>query len=189
MAEDQKLEETQTSSEETNNSTDQGPPSEETPDESQENLIKTFPTEKKSSSMKTFTIVIVILIAGVISGYFLSTLQGGSKNIKTAQSASEEGLSVGDVFGLPDDETFRDISEGVMVKGGTDGEGSHHLVRPGGESQNVYLTSSVVDLDLFVDHRVKIWGETFSAQQAGWLMDVGRIEILELNVQIPSEGE
>ena len=61
-------------------------------------------------------------------------------------------------------------------------------MRPGGESQNVYLTSSVVDLDLFVDHKIRIWGETFSAQKAGWLMDVGRVEVIELNVEKPSES-
>ncbi len=137
--------------------------------------------------MKTVIIVIFILIAGVVSGFLLSSQQGGAKNLKTSQSASEEGLSVGDEFGISDTETFRDNSEGVMVKGGIDGEGSHHLARPGGESQNVYLTSSVVDLDLFVDHRVKIWGETFSAQKAGWLMDVGRVEISELNAEKPFE--
>ena len=65
------------------------------------------------------------------------------------------------------------------ARGGVDGEGSHHLVRPGGESQNVYLTSSIIDLDQFVGRSVKIWGATFEAQQAGWLMDVGRLQVLE----------
>ena len=62
-------------------------------------------------------------------------------------------------------------------------------MRPGGPSQNVYLTSSVVDLNLFVDHKVQIWGESFAAHKAGWLMDVGRVKILELNAPKPFEEE
>jgi hypothetical protein len=82
------------------------------------------------------------------------------------------------VVGVEDTETFKDTAEGKLEKGGLNGEGSHHLVRPGGESQTVYLTSSIVDLDKFVGSKVKIWGETFAAQKAGWLMDVGRLEVL-----------
>lgn len=64
-----------------------------------------------------------------------------------------------------------------MVAGGVDGEGTHHLVRPGGDSQNVYLTSSVVDLNQFVGKTVKVFGQTFATQTAGWFMDVGRVEL------------
>ena len=80
---------------------------------------------------------------------------------------------------MADEKSFTDSAEGSLTAGGIDGEGSHHLVRPGGDSQNVYLTSSIIDLDQFVGHSVKIWGETFQAQQAGWLMDVGRLQVLE----------
>lgn len=153
----------------------------------EEKLVKTFPIEKKGSTMKTAISVLFILIAGVMSGYFLSSSQGYSGSLKTTQEAAEEGLNVGDIFGIQDEKTFRDQSEGILVQGGMDGDGSHHLIRPGGESQNVYLTSSVVDLDLFTDHKVEIWGETFAAQKAGWLMDVGRIKVLELNAEKPTE--
>ena len=100
-----------------------------------------------------------IIIAGIISGYALSSLQGdGVRSLKSTESIEEEGLQVGDIFGLEDEKTFRDQAQGIVVKGGIDGEGSHHLMRPGGESQNVYMTSSTVDLDLFNDHKVKVWG-------------------------------
>ncbi len=66
-----------------------------------------------------------------------------------------------------------------MEKGGLEGEGSHKLIRPGGDDQTVYLTSSIVDLDKFAGHKVKVWGETFSSQKAGWLMDVGKLKVLE----------
>ncbi len=52
------------------------------------------------------------------------------------------------------------------------------MVRPGGDSQNVYLTSSIIDLSRFVKKKVKVWGETHAAQHVGWLMDVGRLEVL-----------
>jgi len=34
-------------------------------------------------------------------------------------------------------------------------------------------------LDQFVGRKIQIWGETYKAQKAGWLMDVGRVKILE----------
>ena len=66
-----------------------------------------------------------------------------------------------------------------MKEGGIDGEGQYHLVRPGGDSQNVYLTSSLVDMSKFLNQKIKVWGETQKAEKAGWLMDVGRVEVLE----------
>jgi len=92
-------------------------------------------------------------------------------------------LEVGKVYGLEDAKKFPDQSEGVIEKGGMEGEGSHHLVRPGGASQTVYLTSSVVDLDLFVGAKVIVKGETFSAQKAAWFMDVGNVKVVEMATQ------
>ncbi|OGY18645.1 MAG: hypothetical protein A2900_02690 [Candidatus Chisholmbacteria bacterium RIFCSPLOWO2_01_FULL_50_28] len=166
------------------------PPMAETPEKRQASiLIKEPPKEGKGPILKTALIVLAILIAGVGTGYVLSTSLGKSKSLKSTETIGKEGLKVGDVFGNPDEKTFRDEVEGVLIRGGIDGEGSHHLSRTGGESQNVYLTSSVVDLERFVNHKVKLWGETFSAQTAGWLMDVGRVEILELNAQDPNPPE
>ena len=58
-------------------------------------------------------------------------------------------------------------------------EGSHVLLRPGGASQTVHLTSSVTDLEKFVGMQVRVWGETFRGRSAGWLMDVGRVEVIK----------
>ena len=66
----------------------------------------------------------------------------------------------------------------MLKKGGIEGEGAYHLERSGGPSQNVYLTSSVLDLSQLVGRKIKVWGETNSAQKAGWLMDVGRAQII-----------
>ena len=81
---------------------------------------------------------------------------------------------------VADEKTFRDQAEGVPPS--HRGEGSHHLERGANVSQWVYITSSVVDLDLLVGNRVIIWGETNQGKKAGWLMDVGRLKVLELNV-------
>lgn len=151
-------------------------------------ILRQLPIPEKVPLLKTALVVLVIIAAGIGTGYVLSNATGAGGGLKSPQEIQDEGVGVGDVFGHPDKETFRDEAEGILVKGGIDGEGSHHLMRPGGESQNVYLTSSVVDLEEFIDHRVRIWGETFAAQKAGWLMDVGRVEVLELNAEKPSES-
>ena len=31
----------------------------------------------------------------------------------------------------------------------------------------------------YIDKKIKVWGQTQTAQYAGWLMDVGRVEVLE----------
>ena len=62
--------------------------------------------------------------------------------------------------------TFKDTAIGVIQKGGTDGEGTHQLIRTGGPSQTVTLISSVIDLDQYVGKKVKVYGQTLAAQKA-----------------------
>ena len=152
-------------------------------------LVKKLDPPKKGSPMKTVFIVLAVILVGIGSGYGLNTLTGGISGIKSSTQVTPGGIKVGDVIGSPDEKSFPDQVEGVLVPGGIESEGSYHLLRPGGPSQNVYLTSSLVDLNLFVDHKVQIWGESFAAQKAGWLMDVGRVKILELNAPKPFEEE
>ncbi len=144
------------------------------------------PTKK----IPPITLVIVLgVVLGSLTGFFLARPKMTSTlptNSPTSPTTKEE-IKVGQVFGSPDEKTFRDNAIGVLRKGGVDGEGSHHLVRPGGPSKNVYLTSSVVDLDLFEGAKVEVWGETFGAKKAGWLMDVGRVKVLDLNPSEPTE--
>jgi len=150
---------------------------------------KFFFGQKKSPAL-VVGIYLLIVLVGVGTGYLISGKKSfslGGKSTLTSEQASESGAKVGDIIGSQDLETFKDITQGILIEGGIDGEGSHHIIRPGGQSQNVYLTSSVVDLESLVGHRVKIWGETFAAQKAGWLMDVGKIEVLELNAPLPED--
>ena len=172
----------------------------ETPQIVQEPMSSVDPkmADQKGKSMTvsrnmTIGIIFFVLIAGVASGFMANSLSGGAAGMaspiaeqnKTAEEV-EDAVKVGAVFGVPDEKTFRDEVEGVLIKGGISGEGSHTLLREGGVSQNVYLTSSVVDLDQFENMKVKVWGETFKGQKAGWLMDVGRLEVGQLDATKPS---
>jgi hypothetical protein len=144
-------------------------------------MLKKFNgSSSKKANLKTIGLVFVLAVLGVGSGYLLST-KTGSAGGGPVQRHVEEGEEIkkGTTVGVADEGTFKDTAEGKLEKGGIDGEGSHHLVRPGGESQNVYLTSSLIDLDKFEGREVMIWGETFSAQTAGWLMDVGKLKVLD----------
>ncbi len=129
---------------------------------------------------KLFIFLIAAVVLGGVTGYILSAKKGGSGgNTQTFGSVNSSAISKGTVVGSNDTKTFKDIASGTLKTGGINGEGQFHLVRPGGDSQNVYLTSSSVDLSKFVGKKIKIWGETQKAQYAGWLMDVGRVEVTE----------
>lgn len=145
--------------------------------------------EQRRFSTVLLSVLAVAVVLGTGTGYLLARTVMGKMRIAapsgTQNGASTQTYKVGDAFGNPDTQTFSDSAEGVLLPGGLNGEGSYHIVREGGESQNVYMTSSVLDLGQFANHRVKVWGETFRAQRAGWLMDVGRLQILELNAQLP----
>lgn len=138
--------------------------------------------ENKSSSLFSRKIILALLIVvllGVSSGYLISRNMGGTNLGSGGENISGSSVSKGTVVGSNDLKTFKDTAEGVLKKGGINGEGQYHLVRPGGDSQNVYLISSIVDLFKFLDRKIKVWGETQAAQKVGWLMDVGRVEVLE----------
>jgi hypothetical protein len=103
------------------------------------------------------------------------------------QQVAGDQVKDGQVFGVQDEKTFKDSAEGYLEDGGIGGEGSHKLLRIGGVSQTVVLTSSVTDLAKFTGMNVKVWGETFKAQKAGWLMDVGRVQVVSVKGQPPAE--
>lgn len=129
------------------------------------------------------------IVAGVIIGALvLGGLSGFGGTLLTSndfsKSTSSNGASVGSddslgSAGILDKETFKDDAEGVLKEGGFEGEGSFHLERPGGISQNVYMTSTTIDLSQFLGKKVRVWGATFETEKAGWLMDVGYIEVIK----------
>lgn len=142
-----------------------------------ENLIHSFDGKSDDQqSSKSFIIKIIIgsLIVGIIGGLIFSSMKK-STSTDTTKAKTFKGQTIG----IADKKTFKDQAEGYLKEGGIDGEGSFHLERPGGTSQNVYLTSTTVDLLQYTGKKVRVWGQTFTSQKAGWLMDVGLVEILQ----------
>lgn len=128
---------------------------------------------EKENRLPLFLGAALIILAGAATGYLLS-----QKRIAFPKGEFIKGLPKR-VVGSKDTSVFKDQAVGTVEKGGIDSEGTHKLIREGGPSQTAYLTSSVLDLDQFVGKKVRVWGETFAAQKASWLMDVGRVEVLE----------
>ena len=145
--------------------------------------LHSIDTEAVVSTVRKPLVAMIIfgaLILGVATGFAAHLLMpksgvtmAGVDRDATEIDASGQKTSAG----ILDKETFKDSASGMLKEGGFEGEGSFHIERPGGKSQNVYLTSSTVDLNEFVGKQVTIWGKTFDAEKAGWLMDVGYITL------------
>ena len=145
-------------------------------------LIHNINSKKTAHDMPLPIILGIILVAiflGVGTGYGASAMTNGAGKTTTKDSSTADSGSTENSAGVKDEKTYPDKVEGTLAEGGFEGEGSFHLVRPGGESQNVYLTSTTVDLSKFLKKKVRVWGQTFGAAKAGWLMDVGYIEIVK----------
>lgn len=146
--------------------------------------------KKQTPLVALLTVIVLAIVLGVGTGYAVQGVLPGSSGGFGQEKAPiaqipTDSVSVGDVFGSPDVETFSDPATGYLESGGIDGEGSHSLLREGGPSQTVYLTSSVTDLSKLEGMEVKVWGETFRGQKAGWLMDVGRVEVIKISGEKP----
>lgn len=121
----------------------------------------------------------LVIVVGLITGFLVSGKSSSSNSANGIDSLlSGSSASKGTIVGSNDTATFKDTAEGVLKEGGANGEGAYHLERVGGESQNVYLTSSIVDLSKYLNKKLKVWGQSQKPQAVGWLMDVGRIEVL-----------
>jgi len=146
-------------------------------------------TMKKPSFPILLITVVTTVVLGIGTGYVLNQVApaGALSDGSTApvSQVATGAVKAGDVFGSSDVDSFKDTASGYLMLGGLEGEGSHRMLRAGGESQTVYLTSSITDLSKFEGMEVKIWGETFRGQKAGWLMDVGRIEVMNPQAQAP----
>lgn len=135
-----------------------------------------------SSSLKKNIVLgiisVSVVLAGIGTGYLFS---GAGKNGSTGlNNLSGNKIVVSkNEAGIADESKFSTTTDGVLEEGGISGEGTHHLVRGSGPSQYAYLTSTSVDLSVFVGKKVQIWGETMSGKKAGWLIDVGKIKVME----------
>ncbi|MBP9817651.1 hypothetical protein KBC75_02740 [Candidatus Shapirobacteria bacterium] len=151
------------------------------------------PVKISSNSKLSLSLIIIIVFLGLGLGFWLSRLNPSavttSNNSPTVDSSTQvavstdnisdsQQLKTGKLYGNTS-KNFTDTASGTIDKGGVNGEGTHTLNRPGGASQRAALTSSAVDLDLFVGKKVEVKGETNRSNKASWLMDVGSIKILE----------
>lgn len=142
---------------------------------SQKPLVHEFQESSNMLPRKFILAISVIILAGSVSGFILSK---GIRQPNIASTVTDNKNATKTATGTGDNKTYSDSAEGTLEAGGINGEGTHKLIRPGGENQTVYLTSSVLDLNQFVGKKVKVWGQTFAAKKAGWLMDVGKVEVL-----------
>ncbi len=161
--------------------------------------LKELNLEETSEDMKKAKPILIIvslvaIIAGSATGIgsyklFNKSSQSAGTEQEDIQQVAGDSIKKGDVFGVHDEETFPNNAKGYLEAGGIDGEGSHKLLRPGGSSQTVYLTSSVTDLDKLVGMEIEVWGETYKGQQAGWLMDVGKVKVVNPEAEPPAGEE
>ncbi len=155
------------------------------PSTNEKEIVRPLDKKNKSKFGKytNFVSIGMIFALGIGSGFLIAQLTIATgvvdKKVEVRELQSGDEIKKGLVVGVSDKKQFPDEAEGILVEGGIDGEGTHYLERSGGISQNVYLTSSNVGLNKFVGRKVKIDGKTFSAEKAGWLMDVGQLEVLE----------
>lgn len=156
-------------------------------------VLKTTNPNMKNSFKKFLPLLILVVLAGVGTGFGINHMQKASKpdtgvpaDGKIQKIAGDE-VKKGDVFGSADEKTFKDTATGYLEVGGLDGEGSHKLLRIGGASNTVYLTSTITDLDKFEGMEIQVWGETFKGQKVAWLMDVGRVKVIDTEGESPLE--
>ncbi|OGM22274.1 hypothetical protein A2691_00015 [Candidatus Woesebacteria bacterium RIFCSPHIGHO2_01_FULL_39_23] len=144
-------------------------------------VVKKFPSKKINLSSLIFPVLVslTVLLMGTGTGWLLAGRPGATLGQNTQKSQSELNLQSDMEAGIADEEAFPDTAEGELKEGGIKGEGTHQLDRGLGEEKNVYLTSTVINLDNFVGKKVQVWGQTVTAKYAGWLMDVGKIKVLQ----------
>lgn len=139
-------------------------------------MDSTTPSATVSKSRSVLIVGVLLIVGfGVTLGLILSKSKPGSASSTTGSQMINTASEVGST----DTKTFRDNAKGTLEAGGINGEGTHHLSRPENPNHPVYLVSSIVDLEEFVGKQVEVWGETIKGQKAGWLMDVGRVKIIE----------
>lgn len=143
-------------------------------------LLHDFGHGQKLTAMfspRLLILFLVVAVLGIGTGYVFAK-SGNGPGFGRVESTKPGSISKGKVIGSDDLKTYKDVADGLIKEGGIEGEGAFHLQRPGGDIKNVYLTSSTIDLAKFINKKVKVWGQTQKAQKAGWLMDVGRLEVL-----------
>jgi len=135
----------------------------------------------------------IVIVLALTSGFWLSRI---IPSTSSSTASNSETTSKSDLAESTDDISttdqlkagvlygntaalFSDSAIGVVQEGGLNGEGTHTLDREGGSDQTAVMTSSTVDLDLFVGKKVEVKGQTNNSTKVSWFMDVGSIKIIE----------
>ncbi|MBI4037653.1 hypothetical protein HY382_01240 [Candidatus Curtissbacteria bacterium] len=141
------------------------------------NPLRSAPKKNILAKFFPALIIVFVVLLGAATGLVVSSR---SKSEKVSQvTLEEENLT-------PEKkEEFqvvtRDQAEGTLEKNDKfeeTAQGQWKLIRPGGENQTAYLTSSFIDLDEYVGEKVRVFGETLGSSKVGWLLDVAKVETL-----------
>src|SRR3989344_7072522 len=114
-----------------------------------ENFLRAVPARAGISKFIPIIIIIVVVAADLLSGLVFSSRNKNAKSQARA-AVDEEQLTGEQKQSFA--QTFRDEAEGTIEKNDKldkYAQGTHKLIRPGGEDQTAYLTSSVLDLDQY----------------------------------------
>lgn len=149
-----------------------------------EGTSTTNPSEvlvKKTFPVTVIIVYSVLIMLGVGTGYVMTRQKLANAPLNQASNSAPVGtkITTDKQAGVVDTQTFKDSADGTIEAEGIDKVGTHKLIREGGPSKTAVLTSSTVDLDQFIGKSVRVWGETRATDKAAWLMDVGKVEILE----------
>ena len=132
---------------------------------------------------KKIALLVVVFLFFYSLGLVFYWWQSSSPTFPGSQRKTETSLKVaqvkkGEVVGV-DSPIFKDTTEGLLEKNTDESKPGTHILIRGDESQTAYLTSSVLDLDKYVGHKIKVWGETQAVESVGWFMDIGKLQILD----------
>ncbi len=138
------------------------------------NIVKPVSTSDKNPML--VAIALVVIFGGFFVGWLISGKKAGTNpSVQSSSTVSDSGKEAG----AKDTSKFKEGPIGTLQAGGIKGEGTYHLDRPGGATQTVYLTSTVIDMSPFVGKKVQVWGETQASKYAPWFMDVVKIKVVD----------
>jgi hypothetical protein len=139
------------------------------------NIVRPVQTSNRNPML--IATAFVVVLGGLLVGWLISGKKTNTTNpsVQSSSTVSDSGKEAG----AKDTSKFKDGPIGTLQVGGIKGEGTYHMDRPGGATQTVYLTSTVIDMAPFVGKKVQVWGETQASKYAPWFMDVVKIKVVD----------
>lgn len=143
-------------------------------------LVNKFPEPASKKMILPVVLFLVVALMGVGTGFVMAK-KGGSVQSTTDTSMgvnTKKSVATETEAGINDEAAFPDTATGVLKEGGVMGEGTHHLDRTQTKEKDVSLSSTVINLQNFVEKKVEVRGQTISGK-SGWLMDVGKVKVVQ----------